>query len=348
MVKNIEEIKNRKVDHLKIATSEKSQVGDPGFDKYRFIHNTLPEINFDNINTTTTFLGKKVSSPFFISCMTGGIAEGKKINRNLAKAAQKYGIAMGVGSQRVAIEHPELESLFKAREVAPDIPLLANVGLVQLNYGFGLKEYQRCVDMIDADALVVHMNPIQEIIQPEGNRNWKNLLPKLEKIVGKLSVPVIAKEVGFGLSEDVVRRLYNIGVRIFDTAGWGGTSWALVEGYRGKADTALGELFGQWGIPTAESIKMCSQIRSKLKIKDRRLMTILGSGGVRNGVDMAKALALGADLVGVASPFAKAALISEEEVEKLIEKYAFELKVSMFGVGVENMIKLKKVNLINI
>jgi isopentenyl-diphosphate delta-isomerase len=307
----------------------------------------LPEINFDDIDISTHFLGKKVNYPFFISCMTGGIAEGKKINRNLAKAAQKYGIAMGVGSQRAAIEHSELEELFTAREVAPDIPLLANVGLVQLNYGFGLREYQKCVDMINADALVVHINPIQEVIQPEGDRNWQNLLPKLEKIVKKISVPVIAKEVGFGLSEDVVRRLYNIGVRIFDTAGWGGTNWALVEGLRGKADKNLGEIFSQWGIPTTESIKMCTDFRSRLKTNDKRRMTILGSGGIRNGIDIAKAIALGADMVGIASPFAKAAIQSSEVVERLIEKYSLELKVAMFGVGAKNIKGLIKVRMIN-
>lgn len=348
MTSKIEQIKKRKEDHLRIALSKISQIGDPGFENYRFVHNALPEINFEKIDTSTTFLGKKINFPFFISCMTGGIADGKKINRNLAKAAEKYGIAMGVGSQRAAIEHPELEKLFTAREVAPNIPLLANIGLVQLNYGFGLKECERCVDMIGADALVVHLNPIQEVIQPEGDRNWANLLPKLEKVVKKLSVPVIAKEVGFGLSEDAVRRLYNIGVRIFDTAGWGGTNWAMVEGLRGKADKNLGELFSQWGIPTTESIKMCVSFNNKLRTMKSEPITILGSGGVRSGIDIAKALALGADLVGIAAPFAKAALQSTEAVEGLIEKYALELRVAMFGVGARNLIELKKEMLLEI
>src|SRR5690606_14128508 len=191
-------IAKRKKDHLKYALSSAVQIGDAGFGNYRFVHNALPEVDFDKINTSTSFLGKKVNYPFFISCMTGGVDEGEKINRNLAKAAQKYGIAMGVGSQRAAIVHSEYEEIFRAREVAPDIPLLANIGLVQLNYGFGLKEYKKCVDMIEANALVVHINPIQEIIQPEGDRNWAGLLDKLAKIVEKIDVPVIAKEVGFG------------------------------------------------------------------------------------------------------------------------------------------------------
>jgi isopentenyl-diphosphate delta-isomerase len=362
-----DKLKKRKTDHLKFALSGISQVGDTGFSSYRFIHNALPEIDFGSIKTSTSFLGKNVNYPFFISCMTGGIVKGGSININLAKAAQKYRIPMGVGSQRIAIEHKDLEELFRVRKYAPDIPLLANIGLVQLNYGYGLREFQKCIDMIKADALVIHLNPIQEIIQPDGDKNWKGLLTKLEKIINKLSVPVIAKEVGFGLSEGVVKRLYSVGVRIFDTAGWGGTSWAMVEGLRGKADKDLGELFSRWGIPTAESIKMCAKFKPKLitsskgrsasgrnhktlseseALKSQRPITILGSGGVRNGVDIAKSLVLGADLAGIAAPFAKAALISTEKVGLLIEKYAKELKVSMFGVGAKNITELKKTKLV--
>ena len=336
------DIVNRKLDHLKIALSDSSQLGNPGFDDYRFIHNALPEIDFAKIDTTTTFLGKKVKLPFFISCMTGGIEKGKDLNKNLALAAQRAGIAMGVGSQRVAIVHPEVRTQFQVRKYAPTIPLMANVGLVQLNYGFGLKELQMCVDMIEADALVVHINPIQEVIQPEGDRNFENLLPKLEKIVTKLSVPVIAKEVGFGLSEDVVKRLYDIGVRIFDTAGWGGTNWALVEGLRGKADKNLGEIFSQWGIPTVESILQSKRLKEREKVNK---IVILGSGGVRTGVDIAKAIVLGADMAGIAAPFAKAGLVSADEVERLIKRIKTELTTVMFGVGADNLLKLRKTKL---
>ncbi|QQS38938.1 type 2 isopentenyl-diphosphate Delta-isomerase [Candidatus Woesebacteria bacterium] len=336
------DVAKRKIDHLKIALSEGAQIGNSGFDNYRFIHNALPEIDFDKIDTSTSFLGKKVNYPFFISCMTGGVKEGLRINRNLAKAAQKKGIAMGVGSQRVAIEHKELESLFKARSVAPSVPLMANVGIVQLNYGFTHKEYLRCVDMIEADALVIHINPIQEIIQPEGDRNWENLLPKLEKVVKVVKVPVIAKEVGFGLSDGVIRRLYNIGIRIFDTAGWGGTNWSYVEAMRGKADRNLGTLFSNWGIPTTESINMAK----KVKVEKRGKMTILGSGGVRNGIDIAKAISLGSDMVGLATPFAQAALQSTKEVEDMIDRLGLELKTTMFGLGVNSLSHLSKAQLI--
>ena len=350
--KSITSITKRKKDHLKFALSESAQIGNPGFDRYRFTHNALPEIDFSKISTSTTFLGKKVNFPFFISCMTGGVKKGMLLNKNLAVAAQEFGIAMGVGSQRAAVEHPELRMQFQIRKYAPDIPIIANIGLVQLNYGYGLKEFQMCVDMIGADALAVHINPIQEVIQPEGDRNFENLLPKLEKIVKKLSVSVIVKEVGFGLSQDVVRKLYEVGVKIFDTAGRGGTNWAYVEGMRGKADRNLGELFSGWGIPTTDSIIQLNQLRAKYEVHNVKVrkklndgIVILGSGGVRTGVDIAKCLALGADLAGIAAPFAKAALISEEEVEKLIIRLGNELKVTMFGNGVNRIATLRTIKL---
>jgi isopentenyl-diphosphate Delta-isomerase len=335
-------ISQRKKDHLKIALSDKVQIGSTGLEMYRFVHNALPEINFEEIDTSTSFLGKKVGFPFFISCMTGGVEKGGILNKNLALAAQKMKIAMGVGSQRAAVEHPELVKSFEIRKYAPDVPIIANVGLVQLNYGFGFKELQKCVDMVGADALALHINPIQEVIQPEGDRNFEKLLTKLEKIIKKLKVPVFAKEVGFGLSYDVAKRLYDTGIKIFDTAGWGGTNWAMVEGLRGKADRHLGELFGNWGIPTAESILQVKKLKDQKKDKS---IVILGSGGIRNGMEIAKSIAMGADLAGIAAPFAKAALISSEEVEKLAEKYAMELKTTMFGVGAKNVTELKKIHL---
>lgn len=334
---SISQLSQRKKDHLRISLDPISQTGSNGLENIKFLHNALPEIDFDEIDLSTTFLGKKVNYPFFISCMTGGVSEGKKINRNLAKAAQKYGIAMGVGSQRAAVEHSELRDLFMAREEAPDIPLIANVGLVQLNYGFTHKEFKICIDMVDADALAVHINPIQEVIQPEGDRNFKNLLPKLAELIPQLTKPVISKEVGFGLSENVIRRLYEVGVRMFDTAGWGGTSWAIVEGERREGWEQLGHVFGEWGIPTAESIQHAQNVRKAIT----EPITIIGSGGIRNGIEIAKALALGSDMVGIAMPFAKAALESQEAVEKLIEQYALELKIAMFGVGAKDIEKLK-------
>lgn len=332
-------IEKRKKEHLKIAISSASQVGTNGLQNYKFTYNSLPEIDFDKISTSTIFLGKKVNYPFFISCMTGGILEGGKLNKNLALAAEKHCIALGVGSQRAAIENPSLAKFYNVRKYAPTTPILANIGLVQLNYGFGLDEFNRCVDMIEADALVIHVNPIQEAIQPEGNRNWEGLLDKLGKIIDKIKVPIIVKKVGFGMSKDVLKRFINIGVKYVDVAGWGGTNWAMVEGLRGKADKELGELFSSWGISTAESLENTN--RSKL-------FSVIASGGIRNGIEIAKCMSMGADMVGIASPFATAGLESQELVEKLIEKYAKELKVTMFGVGTKNIKELRKTRLIKI
>lgn len=329
---------DRKKEHLKIALSDGAQIGDPGFSSYRFIHNALPEINFDEIDTSTIFLGNKINYPFFISCMTGGTDKASVLNRNLALAAQKYKIPMGLGSLRAAVENKDLRKSFEVRKYAPDIPILSNVGLVQLNYGFGLKEVETIIKITNADALVFHLNPIQEVIQPEGDRNFSNLLPKLASIISKVKVPVIVKEVGFGFSYNVVERLYKAGVRIVDTAGWGGTNWAYTEGKRREGFDELGTLFSQWGIQTIDSIIFANDFRKKNKIKD---LTILASGGIRNGIDIAKSLVFGADMAGLAAPFGKAGLISDEEVGKLIDKLGYELKTAMFGVGAKTIKHLK-------
>lgn len=328
-------IVQRKVAHLDIVLSGRAEIGDAGFSKYKFIHNALPEINFDNIDLTTTFLGKNLKAPLLISCMTGGVEHGLTINRNLAETAQRLGIAMGVGSQRIGIVKPDLSSLFLARSVAPDILLFGNIGAVQLNYGFGLKEAKQAVKMIEADALVLHLNPIQEIVQPEGDHNFENLIPKIESLVKGLGVPIIVKEVGNGLSEDTARRLYAVGVKVVDTAGWGGTSWPIVEGIRGKREW-LGQAFGDWGIPTTESIIACKQVKG---------LKVIGSGGVRSGIDVAKAIALGADLVGIAAPFANQATKSAEAVQEYAEQVITELKLAMFGVGASSINELQKVKL---
>lgn len=340
--KDLFQIRKRKQSHLTIAILPESQIGDSGFSKYKFEHNALPEIDFDQIDTSTTFLGRRISFPLFISCMTGGVTEGEKINSNLAKAAQKLNIPMGVGSQRIAVDHPQFKRIFQVRKFAPDIPILANMGLVQLNYGYGIKEIKEIIKMVDASAIVFHLNPIQEVVQPEGNRNFERLLPKLMELIPQIPVPVIIKEVGFGLSYKVIDKLYSAGVRFFDVAGWGGTNWSFVEGKRHSRKRELGELFSEWGIPTTETI--LGAVNFKNKKKDQKIV-ILGSGGVRSGIDIAKGIAMGADLMGVAAPFAKAALTSSSEVADLIAKYQLELKVAMFGVGAKDIGSLRKVSL---
>lgn len=335
-------IQKRKREHLEISLSSVAQTGVTGFDKYRYTHNSLPEIDFDEIDTSVEFLGKRLAYPFFISSMTGGVVEGERINKNLLASAEKFGLAMGVGSQRAAVEKPELSNLFAKKAGDSKALLLANVGAVQLNYGFGVAEFQRAVDMIGADALILHLNSIQEAVQREGDRNFKNLLSRIDQLVKEISVPIIVKEVGFGISEDVCQRLYDVGVRIVDTAGWGGTSWSVVEGRRQGGDLEVGDLFGNWGIPTTDSIQMCKKVADRSKEK----ITIMASGGVRSGLDVAKAISLGADLVGLAAPFGKAALESQDAVESVVLKLEKELKIAMFGVGARTIEELKKQKLI--
>lgn len=335
---------HRKRDHLKICLSQPVEVGSTGFEGYSFVHNPLPEINLKDVDTSTTFLGKKLEAPILISSMIGGTNKSTLVNQNLARAAQKFGVAMGVGSQRIAIEHSKNQAIiksFQVRKWAPDILLFANLGAVQLNYGFEVEECRRAVEMIEADALVLHLNPLQEAIQPEGNTNFEGLLPKIEKVVKSLAVPVVVKEVGCGISEDVAGRLYQVEVKIIDTAGWGGTNWAKIEGLR-RVQTeveegALGEVFSNWGIPTAESIAQCRKIKG---------LKIIGSGGIRNGVEVAKAITLGADLVGLALPFLRLATQSTEAVGVELNRLIRELRVAMFCVGAKNIDELKLAQLI--
>ena len=322
-------IKQRKTEHVSICLNKAVEKGSAGFDKYKFIHNALPEIDFDEISTETGFLGKKISAPIIISPMTGG-SKKEKINRNLAIAAERLNVAMGVGSQRVIFEQPETLLSFNIRKHAPNIPLLANIGAVSLNYGFGLKECRAAVKSICADALVLHLNPLQEAIQPEGQRKFNGLLKKIERISKELGKPVIVKEVGFGLSRDAALKLKKAGIKIIDVAGHGGTNWAIIEGLRAKARE--GEIFSEWGIQTAESIKQCAGLGLKL----------IASGGIRTGLDMAKAIALGADCCGIALPLLKPATISAKAVEGVIQQYIKELKIAMFCIGAKNLNELRK------
>lgn len=315
--------RDRKAEHIELASERSMQAQSSAFDAFSFEHDALPELDFDAIDIGCTFLGKKLNAPILISCMTGGTGAAAKINRNLAEAAERCGVAVGVGSQRKALEDPSTRETFLVRERAPNVPILGNLGAVQLNYGYGLKECQKAVEMIGADALVLHLNPLQEVLQPEGDRNFAGLLAKIARVVEGLHVPVVAKEVGSGLSERVGRRLVEVGVSILDTAGVGGTSWARIEAARRK-DAALGDLFADWGLSTPHSIEQLRRIQGA---------TIVGSGGVRNGVDIAKTIALGASLAGLAHPFLEPALQSADAVCRRIERLVEELKIAMLCVG---------------
>ena len=319
--------RDRKAEHIALALSERMQVSGSYFDAYSYDHCALPEIALAEVDTSTRFLDRRLDTPLLISCMTGGTDEAARINRNLALAAQSTGVALGVGSQRKALEDASTASSFEVRRYAPDVPILANLGAVQLNYGCGVDECRRVVEMIEADALVFHLNPLQEALQPEGQTDFSALLPKMERVVRDLAVPVIVKEIGCGISGEVGRRLLEIGVRIVDCAGVGGTSWARIEAARARHQ-AIGELFADWGIPTPQAIRELSAVDG---------LTVIASGGVRSGVDVAKSISLGAALVGLAQPFLQPATESDEAVANAIRATARELEIVMFCLGVRDL-----------
>ncbi len=333
----------RKVDHIRIVLGEdvaaKGVV--TGFAAYRLPHTALPEIDLNAVDTRLSFLGKSINAPLLISSMTGGAGIAERINLALAEAAEQLGLPMGVGSQRAAVMDTRLASTYQVRKIAPNIPLLANIGAVQLNYGFGVDQCRRAVEMIEADALILHLNPLQEAVQPEGNTNFKGLLARIEELCRALEVPVVAKEVGNGISGHDARRLYACGVRVIDVAGAGGTSWSEVERFRQNTERGrrVAAAFADWGIPTTEAIR---QVRAALPE-----VTIIGSGGVRSGVDVAKAIALGADLAGTARP-TLAAAIAERGAEVVIESlegWISELRVAMFCSGCADLAALRALQL---
>lgn len=326
----------RKAEHLRITMDEDvASALTSGFERYRFVHQALPECDLDAIDTTQTFLGKRLRLPLLVSSMTGGTAEAATINRRLAEAAQGAGIALGVGSQRSAVERPALAGTFRVRAVAPDILLLANIGAVQLNRGYGADECRRAVAMIEADALILHLNALQEALQPEGDHRWSGLLRKIEAVCRAVGVPVIVKEVGWGIAPAVARQLADAGAAAIDVAGAGGTSWSQVEMHRARDPLAarVAAHFVDWGIPTAECV---AGVAAALPG-----MPLIASGGLRDGVDVAKAIALGANVSGLALPFLKAAARSTDAVREEIEELAATLRVAMFAVGAPALAALR-------
>src|ERR1700710_2249884 len=296
------------------------QLGHSFFDDYRFEPEACPEIDIAEIDVAVDFLGRRLAAPLLISSMTGGTEMAGRINRNLAAGADRTGVAVAVGSQRKALEDPAKADTFRVREVAPGVVLLANLGAVQLNYGMGVRECRQAVEMIRADALILPPNALQEAIQPEGQGNFSGLLPKIGEVVREVGVPVVVKEIGCGITEATARALAAQGVRIVDTAGVGGTSWARIEAARAR-DLEIGELFAGWGLPTPESVRQGRRGGG---------WTVVASGGVRNGLDVAKAIALGADLAGLAHPFLAPAMESAERVAEKVRRTARELKICMF------------------
>ena len=322
-------INQRKADHIKINLERDVRSAlTTGLEKFYFVHEALPELNLDEVDTGLSLFGKKLRAPILISSMTGGTPEAETINLRLAEAAQAEGVAMGLGSQRAAIEHPERASSFQVRRVAPDILLFANLGAVQLNYGYGPDECRRAVDMIEADALILHLNPLQEAVQHGGDVKWKGLAKKIEEVCKKIEVPVIAKEVGWGISGATAKLLADCGVAAIDVAGAGGTSWSQVEMHRAPDEFArnLAATFVGWGIPTAESLQLVRQAAPGV--------TVFASGGIKDGLDIAKCVALGATLGGMAGQFLKAAATSSEQTAEMLQLTRRQLQVTMFAAGV--------------
>ena len=326
-------ISNRKLEHLELCANRDVEYKrkKTGFEEIELIHKALPQINKKTINVKTEFLGKKLDAPFIITGITGGHPASLAINRELARAAEQLKVGMGMGSQRAAIENPDLKSTYTViRDEAPSTFIIGNIGAPQIEYA------ERAADMMDLDAMAVHLNPLQEAIQPEGDVDAANYLEFIKDTSKTLDIPVIVKETGAGIKREDAIALENAGVAALDVAGSGGTSWAAVETYRSK-DRSLGDLFWDWGIPTAVSTVEVSQ---SVKIP------VMSSGGIRTGLDAAKALALGADAVGIALPLLKEAYQGHEAVISKLEKFIEELRVAMYLVGASSLSDLKKCDLV--
>jgi len=330
----------RKADHIQICLKEKVQAKKTtsGFEDIFLVHRALPEIDRDDINLSLTVFNHKFSAPIIVEAITGGVEKSLKINASIAEAVEELGLGMGVGSQRAAIENPKLEKTFAiARKKAPNAFLIGNIGGPQLAKGYSAKEARKAVEMINADALAIHLNPLQEAVQPEGETNFEDVLKKIMEIVQVLNVPVIVKETGAGISAEDAKVLETAGISGIDVAGVGGTSWSAVEYYRAKErrddfHQRLGETFWDWGIPTAISL---------VEVAQSTHLPIIASGGVRNGENVAKAIVLGASLVGTASPILQAATNGPKEVKKVLTYIIEELRNTMFLVGAKSVNELK-------
>jgi isopentenyl-diphosphate delta-isomerase len=324
-----EKTSSRKNDHIRICLDKNVEFSKSnGFERYEFIHKALPEVNLSEIDTSTEFLGKRFKLPFFIEAITGGSPETENINKNLASAAEELGIGMGLGSQRAMHEDSGLAYTYKVRDVAPSIFLLGNIGAVQIS-GYSLEEVTGLLKDVNADGMAVHLNAAQEMSQPEGDKDWGNVLKGIEKLCRGVDFPIIVKETGCGISGEVARKLEQAGVTCIDVSGAGGTSWIKVEHHRGSKTA---KPFFEWGLPTAESLRQC---------KEAVKIPLIASGGMRTGLDCAKALAMGASLAGFALPLLRPAMESHKEVVKKLQGLADEFRKAMLLVGARNIQELK-------
>ncbi|MEM3736965.1 MAG: type 2 isopentenyl-diphosphate Delta-isomerase [Candidatus Bathyarchaeia archaeon] len=329
----------RKLDHIKICLERGVQFKTvtAGFEDVHLIHRALPEVNLREVDTTSKLLGHPLTAPIIIEAMTGGTPEAEKLNATLAEAAEKFSIGMGVGSQRAALENPHLTQTYAiVRDKAPNAFIMANLGCSQLLKGNCLEQAEKAVEMIKADALAVHLNPLQEAVMVEGQTDFKGSLGVIKEIAQTLKSPVVAKETGAGVAAEEARLLEGAGVKAIDVGGAGGTSWSAVEYYRARSSgnergEQLGSTFWDWGIPTVPSL---------IEVRSSTNLTVIASGGIRSGIEAAKALALGADAVGIALPLLKAAVRGRKQTFKAIQRIVEELKVAMFLAGAASVKEL--------
>lgn len=337
---------SRKRDHVLLTVNKNVSFihKTAGFERWEFLHNALPEIDLRDVDTRTRFLEKEISIPLLVSCMTGGYREAEKINRDLAEVCEQYRIPMGVGSQRQAMEDSTFHSSFSVvRSVAPSIPLIGNIGAPEVASMKDISPIIKLAEMIRADAFAVHLNPLQEFLQPEGNTNFRGVLRGIERMVKELPIPVIVKEIGAGISADVALRLINVGVTTIDVAGAGGTSWAGVEILRrneSKKKQQQWNPFWDWGIPTADAIREVAALKEQFP-----RLRVIASGGIVNATDSAKAIALGADLAASARPMLRTLMQEGKKgLRASIEQWQSGLRGIMFLLGISTIDGLKKTN----
>jgi len=339
------ETKKRKAEHIRISLNRNVQAkkATTGFEDICFVHKALPEVNKQEIDLSTIVFGHRFSAPLMVGAITGGTKEAAKINATIAEAVEELGLGMGVGSQRAAIEDKKLEKTFAiARKKAPTAFLIANIGGVQFVSGYGIKEVRKAIKMIDADAVAVHLNPLQEAVQLEGQTSFRGILEKISELAKEVGKPVIVKETGAGIAAEEAKKLESAGVKAIDVSGGGGTSFAAVEYYRAKRQEnsfhrKLGDVFWDWGIPTAISVAEVSQTVN---------IPVIASGGIRDGIDVAKALALGASLTSFSQPALQAAVKGPKETENMLSLLMEELRNTMFLVGAESVEYLRKVPIV--
>ena len=336
---NFKDIEKRKGDHIRLCLDSRSQAAQSVFDAYTLPYTALPEMALADVDTSFELCGKKLQAPIIIASMTGGSEHGRTINTNLAKAAEACGVAMGLGSQRIGLEKLDAEDTFKlVREHAPNAFIIANMGVVQLNYGHGVESYKKVIDMVRADAIYLHLNPLQEALQPGGDTDFSNILEGIKKLVAAIDVPVFVKEVGHGISGEVAEKLFEAGVKGVDVAGVGGTSYAWVEAERAQNDD-FGLWFKDFGVPTDVAVQQVAEAKTSSD------QLVIASGGVRSPVDGLKARTMGADLFSAAVPFLEPAMGSPEAIIEVIENWKKGLQVALFASGTKTWQDARKIEI---